>query len=197
MRKGTMLVLTLCILLLAVGCASKPVEQQTGAQKALEDARSAEADLYAAELYQVASESLKAAEAEMVTQDGNSAFSRDYEKAEELLAAAQTQAENARVSAATNKERVRAEAEVEQAEAEQALETAQTTLSKAPRGKGTKADLEALAGDLSAAESALSDARSAYANGKYRDALNGFRAVKEKCQGVCSEVEQAIQKKKI
>jgi hypothetical protein len=196
MRKLAWIAITLCILLVAVGCASKPVEQQSAAQKAIEEARISEADVYASDQYQMASESLKAAEAEALAQDEASAFSRDYEKAEELFAAAQTQAENARLAAAANKERTKAEAEAAETEAELAVETAKTTLSKAPKGKGTKADLEALAGDISAAEAALSDARAAYGNGKYRDALTGFKAVKEKCLGVCSEIEQAIQKKR-
>jgi hypothetical protein len=44
---------------------------------------------------------------------------------------------------------------------------------KAPKGKGTAADLEAMKADLTAAESTINDANAAMSAEKYKDAKEG------------------------
>ena len=182
--------------LLLSACASKPEQELADAQKALEAARTAEADVYSADAYQASAEALKSAEAEIAAQEQNSAMSRNFDKAKELLAQAKTQADSAASTAAANKDRVKGEAETAQTEAQAAIDAVKTALSKAPKGKGTKADLEALTADLTAAEGSLMEAQTALAGGKYMDALNQFRAVKEKADAVAADIAQATQKKK-
>jgi len=196
MRTMSVFVLLATVLLLA-GCASKPDQEIAAAQKALEAARTAEADLYSADTYQAASDALKSAEAEIAAQDQKSSFSRDYDKAKELLAQAKTQADVATSTAAPNKENAKTEAQTAQTEAQAALDAAKDALAKAPKGKGTKADLDALQADLTAAETSFNEAKASLDGGKFMDAGNQFRSVKEKADAVAADIQQATQKKKV
>ncbi|MFB3903454.1 MAG: hypothetical protein ACE15E_08375 [Acidobacteriota bacterium] len=196
MRTMSVFVLLVAVLSLT-GCASKPDQEIAAAQQALEAARTAEADLYSAEAYQAASDVLKAAEAEIAVQDQKSSFSRNYDKAKELLAQAKTQADTAASTAGANKEQVKTEAQTAQTEAQAALDAAKEALAKAPKGKGTKADLDALQGDLTAAEASFNEAKTSLDNGNFMDARNQFRAVKEKADAVAGDIQQATQKKKV
>lgn len=194
MKKQLLVVLS--TLLVLIGCASKPDQELTAAQSALDQAKAAEAETYAGADYQTATDTLKSAQAEMAAQDEKFALTRSYEKAKQLLADAKSEAEAAASAAAANKEKVKAEAEAGQTAAQQAIDGAKTALAKAPKGKGTKADLEALQGDLTAAETSFGEVQTAFQNGQYMDAKNGFEAVKTKAESITSEVEQAIAKKK-
>ncbi|RPI23181.1 MAG: DUF4398 domain-containing protein [Acidobacteria bacterium] len=196
MRTKSVLVLIVGVLLLA-GCASKPDQEITASQTALEAARTAEADIYSAETYQAAADAMKSAEAEIAAQDQKSSFSRNYDKAKELLGQAKTQADSAAASAVTNKEKAKTDAETAQQDAQTALDAAKAALASAPKGKGTKADLDALQGDLTAAETSFGEAKSSLDGGKFLDALNQFRAVKEKADAVAADIQQATQKKKV
>ncbi len=195
MRTMSVFVLLATVLLLA-GCASKPDQEIAAAQKALEAARTAEADIYSAQAYQAASDALKSAEAEVAAQDQKSSFSRNYDKAKELLTQAKTQADTAASTAGANKEQVKSEAQTAQTEAQAALDAAKEALAKAPKGKGTKADLDALQGDITAAETSLTEAKASFDGGKFMDARNQFKAVKEKVDAVAADIQQATQKKK-
>jgi len=196
MRTMSVFVLLATVLLLA-GCASKPDQEIAAAQKALEAARTAEADLYSADAYTAASDALKSAEAEIAAQDQKSSFSRNYDRAKELLAQVKTQAESAASTAGANKEQVTTEAQTAQTEAQAAIDAAKEALAKAPKGKGTKADLEALQGDLTAAETSFGEAKASLDGGKFMDARNQFKAVKEKADAVAADIQQATQKKKV
>jgi len=187
----------LATVLLLAGCASKPDQEIAAAQKALEAARTAEADLYSADAYTAASDALKSAEAEIAAQDQKSSFSRNYDRAKELLAQVKTQAESAASTAGANKEQVTTEAQTAQTEAQAAIDAAKEALAKAPKGKGTKADLEALQGDLTAAETSFGEAKASLDGGKFMDARNQFKAVKEKADAVAADIQQATQKKKV
>lgn len=196
MRNTAVVFLAVSLLLLA-GCASKPTQELTDAQKAVEAAKTAEADIYSAESYQAAADALKAAEAEIAAQDQNSSLSRNYDKAKELLGKAKTEAQTAASAAASNKETIKGEAQTAETDAQTAIDAAKAALAKAPKGKGTKADLDALAADLTAAEGTMGQAKTAFQAGKYMDALNQFKAVKERVDTVSADIQQAMQKKKM
>jgi len=187
----------LATVLLLAGCASKPDQEIAAAQKALEAARTAEADLYSADAYQAASDAMKSASVEIDAQAQKSSFSRNYDKAKDLLAQVKTEADSAASTAGANKEQVKTDAQAAQTEAQAALDAAKEALAKAPKGKGTKADLEALQGDLTAAETSFNEAKASLDGGKFMDARNQFMAVKEKADAVAADIQQATQKKKV
>lgn len=179
----------LCIvLLLFSACASKPGRELTEAQRSLDLAESAEADLYSGEVYRAAAARLKEAEAEIAAQERKASFSRDFDRARQLLNQAKKDAERAAATATSNKEKTRTEAQSAEAGARNAVESARKALSSSG-SRGLKRDLHLLTGDLKAAEVSLEEARSAYRDGRFRDALNEFLAAREKADAVTSDLQ--------
>ena len=76
------------------------------------------------------------------------------------------------------------------------LAQAQEMLSKAPKGKGTAADLEAMKTDLTGAESTIGEAESAFTAERYLDAKAKAEAAKTAAGNVTAAVEAAIAAKK-
>lgn len=195
MSKRVSIIAVLGMVLLIVGCASKPEAQIASAQKALEGAEQAEAVTYAPTELQKAQDTLAAAQAEIKVQEEAFFLTRSYEKATTLLTQVVTEAEAAAQAAADNKEKVRQEAETLKGQLEVSIAEAEEMLAKAPKGKGTKADLEALQGDLAGAKTAVEEASAAFAQGQYMSALDQLKNVATTVDGVKADIEAAIAKK--
>jgi hypothetical protein len=67
-----------------------------------------------------------------------------------------------------------------------------TMLEKAPRGKGTQADLEMLKNDLAGVESSMADAQNSFNAGKYLDAKSKIQAAMGAANDVKTAIEQAM-----
>jgi hypothetical protein len=180
--------------ILLTGCQKAPTEQVGAAQKALEEARTAEADKYAADDFNQAQKSFSDATDEITTQDKASFLTRSYSKAGQLLKDAQDKAQSAQTAAKDNKEKVKRELETLTTETEAALQAAKAALLKAPRGKDTKAELDAMKADLDATTTALAEARDMSTKGDYMGAKVSLTRSKQKATEVSSEVELAMQK---
>jgi 6-phosphogluconate dehydrogenase (decarboxylating) len=111
-----------------------------------------------------------------------------------LLKSAKDLAEKATNDAQVNKAKAKADAEATIAALPSMLEEARKTLAKAPRGKDTKADIEAMQNDLKLAEEALNGANQAMAQEKYNDALAQANSAKEKAASVIDQVQRAREK---
>jgi hypothetical protein len=85
------------------GCAKAPTDKITAAERALGDARAAEAAPYNAAEFTALETQFADAQKEVQAQEGKFALSRDFKKAEELLAAVSTGAEKLKADAATAK----------------------------------------------------------------------------------------------
>ena len=77
------------------------------------------------------------------------------------------------------------------AEGRTALEEATKVLAKAPRGKGSAADLAAMKADLEAAGVSLTEAEASLAAGTFLDAKSKATSAKETIQRVVDAVTQA------
>ena len=78
------------------------------------------------------------------------------------------------------------------ADAKTSLEAAQQVLAKAPRGKGTAQDLEALKADLTGAATSITEAETAFATDNYREAKAKAEAARAAAANVTAAVEQAM-----
>ena len=94
-----------------MGCQQAPTTEFEAARAAIQRADSVEADIYVADLYTAALDSFNAAEAEIEAQNAASGFSRDYSRANDLIAFALQAAEEAEGEVEGAKELVRAEAD--------------------------------------------------------------------------------------
>ncbi len=180
--------------LVFAGCASAPTEEINATKAALEAVRTDDVRTYAPDSLQAAEDELNKALAEVQTQDNKFALSRDYKQASALLKSAKDLAEKAKSDAEANKAKTKADAEAVIASLPGMLDEAKKALAKAPKGKDTKADIEAMQNDLKLAEEAINGANQAMSQEKFKDALTQANSAKDKISGVMTQVQQAIEK---
>ena len=79
--------------------------------------------------------------------------------------------------------------------AQAAIDAATVALKKAPRGKGSKADIEMIRNDLTAVNTAFAEAKAEFDAGKFLASKAKLESVMAKAQAIISEIEQAKAKK--
>ena len=188
------IVITIFAVSLMTGCQQAPTQQVDATQKALEEARAAETDKYAPDEFGQAQKSFSDATDEITAQSKSFFLTRSYGKADQLLKDAQAKTQTAQTAAVENKEKVKREVETLTAETEAAIQAANAALLKAPRGKDTKAALEAMKADLDTTTTALAEARDMYSKGDYLAAKASLTGSKQTVAKVTAEVELAMHK---
>jgi hypothetical protein len=184
------------VAMLSVACAKEPTEALNAAKGALAAAQTAEAADYAPAALAAAETAAQALEAEIKAQGEKFALTRSYAKAAELATAAKAAADKAAAEAVTGKEQMKAEATTLVAGVRSAVDAAKAALEKAPRGKGTAADLEAMKSDVAGVEAALADMDAALAGGTFKDAKVKAEAAKATLDKIVADVQAAIDAKK-
>ena len=191
LKTGT-LVFALGTMLMA--CAEKPIQGTDSALQALQAAKQAGAEKYAPESLRVAEDEYQKAQEEIAAQDDTFVMTRNYDAANAILVKVVADAEKAKTEAIASKQMVKTEAEGAVVLAKSSLEEAKNQLAQAPTGKGTQADLQALRGDLQAAETTFAEIDAIMA-------MEDFIGVKAKAESVQAlaarvneQVAQAIQK---
>ncbi|WP_447978809.1 hypothetical protein [Candidatus Nitrospira bockiana] len=180
-------------LLLIIGCAKAPTEKVAAAEKAVNDARAAGAAKYLPDEFAKLEGTLTSAKNELAEQDAKFGLLRDYEKAEQSLAAVQTDA--ARVASETTKKKEEAKAAAVQAQqgAQEAVKNAQDLVARAPVGKD-RAAVEAIKADVEGLVTSLPEIQKAIDAEDYQAAEAKAKAVQEKSQAVATEIETALAK---
>jgi hypothetical protein len=193
MRKNLWFGLVLLVgLFLVAGCAKAPQMEIDAAQASLAAAKTAEAAEYAPRALAGAQDAINAMDAELAAQQKKFALFRSYKHAKELIAAAKTAGDQAAQTAVAEKEKARQEATNLIAQGKASLEEAKAMLAKAPRGKGSQADIKALESDLAAAEMALVDVDNVFASGKFLQAKAKANAAMQQIQNVKNAIQAAI-----
>lgn len=180
------------LLVLAAACAKAPDTEMNEAQTSLNDARNAaQADVWAPEEFQAAQRSFDAAEAEVEMQNERFSMTRNFDKARELYAQAKVDAEKAKRAASQNKEAARQDSEESLQLAIAAVDAAREALSKAPRTKGTRADIELFSSDLNGLDASIEDVRAAIASQDYKRALSRSTAIIQEAEDMTATLTQA------
>lgn len=182
--------------LLSVACAKEPTDALNAAKAALEAAKTAGASDYAPAALAAADTAAAALDAELKAQTEKFSLTRSYTKAAELAAAAKTAADEASAAAVTGKEQMKAEATTLIAGVRGGVDAAKQALAKAPKGKGSAADLEAMNADVTGVETALGEMDSAMAAGNFKDAKVKAEAAKATLDKIVADVQAAIDAKK-
>jgi len=172
------------------GCATPPKEAVDAAKAAVEQAVTAGAGQYAPDALKAAQDAQAALDAELQAQEGK--WFASYTKATELATALKTAGEKAVTESAAGKEKAKVDATALIAEAKTLLADAQALLDKAPKGKGSAADIEAMKTDLATATTSIADAEAALSGERYLDAKAKAEAVKTAATTVKTAVETAI-----
>ena len=186
MRSVLNIGLVLLMSLAFVSCAQPPEQELKAAEDALARAQSAEADVYATEVYRSAKNALDDAKSKVEKSD--------YEGAKASAIRAKELADQATTQAGTNKEKMRNEAQAMINRASASIADARAALGNAPRGKGADGDLDQLHSDLAQAETMLGNARNNLGSGKFIDALEQARTAESKLSPVQGAVQTAMQK---
>jgi hypothetical protein len=184
--------LVVAVALVAAGCAQPPQVQIDGANAAIEKATAAGAAEYAPDALAAARDAQAKLEAEVKAQSGSFALMRSYGEATKLAAAATEAGDKAASEAVTQKQAAQTEASAAVESARTAIKDAETALSTAPKGKGSKADIEALQSDVVAARSGLGEAETAVSGEHYKDAKAKADSAREKAAGVRTSIDQAV-----
>jgi hypothetical protein len=196
MRLVLVLAFSVAASLLFFACASAPKEEIAATQTAIQAAQTDDVRTYAEESLKDATDTMAKATAEVQTQDEKFALSRDYKAASDLLKQAKEKAAKAVTDAQANKAKAKADADVLITSLAPMLADAKKALATAPRGKDTKAELEAMQSDLKSAEEALTAATQAMSQEKYKDALGQANTAKAKAGGIIEQVNAAKAKLK-
>ena len=183
----------MCVLLMLTACAKAPTEQIAAAEKAVTEAQQSGAATYVADEYAKIEGTMAALKKEVSDQDGKLALFRDYGKAEQLAAAAKSDAERVKVEAATKKEEAKAAALQAQQVAQEAVASTLALVAKAPTGKD-RAALESIKADADALKESLNQVQAAIDAADYPTAQTKAKAIHEKSQAVSQEIETALAK---
>jgi chromosome segregation ATPase len=186
-------VLGIAVVFLFASC-SKPQQAIDEAQAALEAAKNEGADIYAAEELKALEDSMASAMDEVEAQSKK--FFKSYGDARDSLAQLKADADALKASIPERKEKAKNDAIAMMEEAQAAVAEAKALLEKAPRGKGTRADIEAFTADLKGMEDSLVNVQEMIDSGDYLGALDSAKAIQEKAANISQEIQRAIEKVK-
>ena len=186
----------LLVMFILAGCAKQPTEDINAAQKAVEDLKATGAEKYIPEDTKKVDDSLTAALNEIKAQDSKSALSRNYDKAKQMLAQAKADAEKVKVDIAAKKEEAKKNALAGQQAAGASVKEAKVLLAKAPMGKGARADIEALKGDIKGLEDSVPELQQLIDKEDYVVVTDKAKAIEEKAEGVSNQIKEAMKKVK-
>jgi hypothetical protein len=186
------LALSMVTIFLLVGCAKQPTEEINAAKASVDAVVAEGAQKFAADDAKKLNDSMQAAQDEIKVQDGKTF--KDYAKAKELLAKVKADAETLKAGLAAKKEEAKKNAAVAQEAAKASVADAKALLAKAPKGKGSKADIEALKADLKGIEDSLAEIKTANDSEDYNAAIEKSNAVKDKAAAISEQIKKAMEK---
>jgi len=188
------LILVLVAAFIISGCAKPPTQEINDSKALVEAVTNTDTNTYASEELAKLNGDLTAALDEVKMQDDK--WFSNYDKAKEMLAALNAEAENVKIVTAQRKEEARNMAIAAQTEAMMAIDLAKRLLEQAPTGKGTKADIEMFKADLLGLEESLTALQQTIDEEKYSDALNTANIIKEKAGTISNDITLALEKVK-
>lgn len=188
--------LGLVMLFILAGCAKQPTMEMDTAKKAVEEAKAVGSERYLPEDTKKVDDSLATALDEVNAQDKKFALFRNYEKAKQMLAQVKVDGEKLKADTVAKKEEAKKNALAGQEAAKATIEEAKALLAKAPMGKGAKADIEAMKGDIKGLEDSLPELQQLIDKEDYLTAIDKAKVIKDKADGVSSQVKAAMEKVK-
>jgi len=194
MKKVRLVLVGLVVLAFLVGCASKPTKEIEDTTAAVKAVIAEGLDKYAPEDAKKLNDALAAIDAELKVQDGKTF--KSFDKTKQMLADLSKMAAEMKAALPAKKEAAKQAAVAAVEAAKAAAEEAKKLLAKAPKGKGTAADIEALKGDVKGVDDALVEVQGLIDKEDYAAAVTKANAVKEKAAAVAAQVTQALEKQK-
>jgi hypothetical protein len=186
--------LSLMVAFVFTSCAKQPTQQMDAAKASVEAVATAKGDIYAKDELKKLNDDLTLANDEVAGQSKK--FFKKYGKANEMLVKVVADADAVQALIPARIEEAKNAAVQAQTEAKAAIDEAKALLEKAPKGKGTKADIEAMKADLAGIEMSFVDVQTAIDGQDYFGAKDKAVVVKDKAVAICDQVKAAIEKVK-
>lgn len=180
--------------LVLTSCSSVPQAEIDAANAAIEQAKSAGADVYVNENFVTLQDSLNNAMVIIETQ--KSKFFSDYATAKEHLAGVTQFAAEVQQLAEIRKEEVKVEVQNTIAEVKTLIESNRQLVLEAPKGKEGAAALVAINGEIDAVEASINEASTLFETGDYITTLDKANVAKAKASSINTELTDVIAKHK-
>lgn len=190
--KTRYLVLAIALVFMITGCSKPPTQELDAATASIKNSVTAGAEKYAPEDLKKLNDQVAAANDEIKSQEGK--FFKSYDKPKEMLAKVQADAEALKPTLAAKKEEAMKNATAAQEAAKAAVDESKNLLAKAPVGKESRADIEAMKADVKGLEDGLTEVQNLVTSADYRTATDKAKAISEKAAGVSDQVKQAMEK---
>jgi len=174
------------------GCGKVPQPLIDAANAAIENAKTAEANVYIPAEFAALQDSMKAVSAEIETQ--KSKLFKNFGSVKENLDKVVALASQVSSNAAAKKEAVKKETAGLMTDIKALIEENKTLVTKAPRGKEGAAVLEQIKAEMTTIESSVAEAQSMFDKGAFMDAFNKIKAAKDSAAGINTELKEAIAK---
>jgi hypothetical protein len=186
------LTLALIVVFAFTSCAKQPTQLMDQSKAAVQSVIDAKGGIYAKDELNKLQGELQAA-LDAVTAQAKKFFKK-YGPAKEMLNKVVTDAESVKALIPARIAEAKAAAENSMNEAKAAVEQAKALLEKAPKGKGTKADIEAMKADLAGLETAMGDVQTSLTAEDYFGAKDKAEAIKTKANAIIEQINAAIAK---
>jgi hypothetical protein len=184
MRRALQSIAAAAALTIIAACGDPPDKELQQARSAIESARGAGADVYAKEEFSAAEAALKNA-TDAVDQ-------RDYRLALNRALDARERAQNAENEAAVRKAAVRTDASRALALAGRTLDETRTKLKNAEAARAPAKTVAAARHAITEIDSAVQEARTAFGQGAYANAIEAAGAATTRLHDVARDLEAAV-----
>lgn len=181
--------------LIFTSCAKAPQAEIDAAKAALEQAKTAQADLYVEADYLAVQDSLNAVLVEVEAQ--SSKLFKSYGKSKEKLVVITTQATELVAKTDVRKDEIRTEVATAQAATQALIDENNMLLAKAPKGKEGKEAIEAIKLDLTGITASLGEVPGLLASGDLLGAQTKVNAAQQKATEINTELKTVLEKAKI
>jgi len=192
MKHFKWLVCVVVLVFMFSGCSSEPAQEISDATTAVEAAITEGADVYAADQARALKDDLQAA-IDQGKANAGKLFGSNSE-AVEKLAKIKAAAEELKASIPAKKEEAKNNAVTALEAAKTAIADAKALVETAPKGKGSKADIEAFTADLKALEDSLPEIQQAIDGESFFAAVDKCKPIAEKAAAISEQIKQAIEK---
>ncbi len=186
------LLLGLAVSLIMAGCAKPPTQEMSDAQSAIDASAQEGASVYGKDELRNLNDLMAQANEQIKAQEGK--LFKKYDEAKATLARAKSEAEALKAAIPARKEEAKQKAIAAAAAAEAAVKEAKGLLAKAPKGKGTKADIDMMTSELKAAEEMLPGIQQSIAAEDFFGAADKAKAIADKAAAVSQQVKKAMEK---
>lgn len=179
---------------LLTSCSKVPQLEIDAANAAIEQAKSAGAEIYVHDNFVALQDSMNAVMVSIETQ--KSKFFKSFSTAKEHLSGVTMFAQEVKLQTENRKAELQAEIQNAIAEVKALIETNRKLVTEAPKGKEGSSALLAIKDELNTIETSIDEVSAMLAKGDFMPALDKANAAKEKATAINTELTEVIAKYK-